>query len=103
MIPTPNKIDVLKAGTLDSWGEPTIGETIHIDGNLRSESKVVANNHGEEVVANFTVLFVGFVDLNTNDKIRFTEPNGAIVEKAPINVKFMRDLDGSVAFTKAVL
>jgi hypothetical protein len=103
MIPTPHKIEVLKAGQLDVWGDPTITETIQLDGNLRSQSQVVENAHGQEVVANYTVLFIGFVDVNTNDKIRFTEPNGAIVEKSPIQVKFMRDLDGSIGFTKAVL
>lgn len=103
MIPTNHKIEILKAGELDIWGEPTIGETIMIDGNLRSESKIVKNNNGEEVVSNYTILFVGFVDVKLTDKIRFTEPNNQVIEMPPIQIKFMRDLDGSVAFTKVVL
>lgn len=103
MIPTNHKIEILKAGTLDAWGEPTITETIQIEGNLRTQSKVVTNNYGEEVVSNFTILFIGFVDVKLKDTFRFTEPNGEIVEKSPIQLKFMRDLDGSVGFTKVIL
>ncbi|WP_427036500.1 hypothetical protein [Cytobacillus pseudoceanisediminis] len=103
MIPTPHKIEILKAGDLNVWGEPSVAETIQVNGNIRTQSRVVKNNQGEEVVSSYTVLFVGFVDITSNDKIRFTEPNGEVVEIAPITVKFMRDLDGSVGFTKAVL
>lgn len=104
MIPTPHKIEILKTnGELDIWGEPTISETIPLQGNIRSESKIVINSNGEEVVSNFTILFVGFVDITVNDKVRFIEPNAEVVESKPIQVKFLRDLDGSVAFTKAVL
>jgi hypothetical protein len=103
MIPTPHKIELLKAGELDAWGDPTISETIQLDGNLRTETKVVKDANGEDVLSSYTILFVGFVDVTLNDKIRFTEPNGQVVEKAPIQLKFMRDLDGSVGFTKVVL
>lgn len=103
MIPTNAKIEILKSGKPNVWGETPIVETIQIDGNLRSETKVVTNTLGDEMISNYTILFVGFVDVTTKDKIRFTEPNDEVIEKAPINVKFMRDLDGSVGFTKAVL
>ncbi|MDC3413964.1 hypothetical protein [Terrihalobacillus insolitus] len=100
MIPTPHSITVIKSNGLDAWGEPIEGEVIEIQGNLRTQTKVVRNNNGKEVVSSYTILFVGFVDVKHEDKVRFTEPNGEVKTLDPINVKFMRDLDGSVAFTR---
>jgi len=103
MIPMPHKIELLRMGEPDIWGESTIEETVQLNGNIRSRTQVVTNSYGEEVISNYRVLFHKFVDVKTKDKIRFTEPNGEVIESEPIQVKFMRDLDGSVAFTKAVL
>jgi hypothetical protein len=103
MIETPHKIEIIKAGELDIWGKPTNAETLLLEGNLRSSTKVVTNANGEEVVSNYTILFVGYVDVTVNDSIRFQEPNGEVIESLPIQVKFMRGLGGSVAFTKVVL
>jgi hypothetical protein len=100
MIPTPHSITIIKSNGLDAWGEPIAGEAIEIQGNLRSQTKVIRNNNGEEVVSSYTILFIGFVDVKHDDKVQFVEPNGEVKEIAPINVKFMRDLDGSVAFTR---
>lgn len=103
MIPTPHQIEILKADEPDIWGEPTYSEKIPVNGNIRSANEVVVNQYGEEVVSKHTILFKGFVDITVNDKVKFTEPNGQIVESSPIQVKFMRDLDGSVKFTKVVI
>lgn len=102
MIPTPHTIKILKSGGIDSWGDPIDGETIELKGNLRSQSKIVRNNEGQEVVSNYTVLFKGFEDIRHEDRIQFVEPNGEVKTIRPILIKFMRDLDGSVKFTKAV-
>lgn len=103
MIETPQKIEILKTGEHDIWGDPTISETIPVNGNLRSQTQIVRDDRGEEVVSNYTILFVGFVDISTDDKIRFIEPNNHVVETNPLQVKFMRDLDGSISFTKVVV
>jgi hypothetical protein len=102
MIPTPHSITIIKSNDLDAWGEPIAGETIELQGNLRSQTKVVRNTNGEEVVSSYTILFIGFVDIKHDDKIQFIEPNNDVKEYKPIEIKFMRDLDGSVAFTKVV-
>lgn len=103
MIPTHNEIDVIKAGELDMWGDPQAEEEKTYQGNIRSQMQVVTNSYGEEVVSNYTILFSGLVSLTTNDKIRFVEANGETIETNPISVKYMRDLDGTVGYTKAVL
>lgn len=103
MIPTPHEIEVLKAGETDIWGETTLTEILPLNGNIRSQTRVVTDSNGKEVVSNFTILFKGFVDIKTKDVIRFTEPNGEIVEMKPLQVKFMRDLDGSVAYTRVIV
>lgn len=103
MIETPHEITLIKTGEPDAWGEPSILEEIPLKGNIRSVHKLVRDDRGEEVVANFTIVFRGYVDVKNSDKIRFVEPNGVTVETHPIQVKFMRDFSGSVAFTKVVM
>lgn len=103
MIPTTVDFEIVKSAGLDVWGEPIAGETIFLKGNLRSQTKTVENSYGDEVVSEYQVLFVGFVDVNQEDEIRFTEANGEAKEFQPITVKHMRDLDGSVGFTKVAL
>lgn len=103
MIPTPHSIDLLKSGGLNIWGEPTEGVEIPLQGNIRSQSKFVRNRQGQEVVSEYTVLFIGVVDITHEDKIRFVEPNGEVKEYQPITIKFMRDLDGTAKFTKVVV
>lgn len=104
MIPTNHDIDVIKAGDdLDIWGNPIGNEPKHLKGNLRSQTGIVRDGNGEERVYQYSVLFVGYIDITTDDSIRFVEPNGEVVETLPLKVKFMRGLDGQVGFTKAVL
>lgn len=103
MIPFTEPIELIKAGELDIWGNPSLGETIELRANLRSETKVVKDGNGNEQVSAFTLLFVGVVDIRNEDTIRFTEANGEIIEMNPISVKFMRGLDGQPKYTKVVL
>ena len=103
MIPMNVAIEIIKAGEPDIWGETSVDEIIVKKGNIRSQTKVVTDGNGEEVVSNFTILFVGFVNVTMDDKFKFVEPNGRIIEKSAIDIKFMRNWDGSIGFTKAVL
>ena len=103
MIPTPHKVTVMRGEEVDVWGDVVQTESFDLDANVRSRIQVVTSIEGKEVVSNFTVLFVGLVGITEQDEIRFTEPNGMVVTMQPISVKFMRDLDGSVGYTKAVL
>lgn len=103
MIPTYHSIDVIKAGETNVWGDVGVSKSITKKGNIRSKTKVVTDTNGKEVVSNYTVLFIGMVNVTTHDTIKFTEPNGKVVEMSPITVKFLRDIDGSVGYTKAVL
>jgi len=104
MIPTNHEIIVSKAGeVLDIWGNPIEVEPVSIFGNLRSEMGIMKDANGDERTYNYTVLFVGFIDIGTDDRIEFLEPNNELVSLLPIKVKFMRDLDGSVGYTKVVL
>lgn len=100
MIPMHTSISIIKSDDLDVWGKPIAGETIDLKGNLRSQTKVVTNTNGEEVVSYYTILFEGFVDIRHADKVCFIEPNGEEKILQPIVIKFMRNLDGTVAFTK---
>ena len=100
MIPMNTSISIIKSAGLNAWGNPIEGETIELKGNLRSQTKVVVNNNGEEVVSSYTILFKGFVDVKHDDQVCFVEPNGEEKKIQPISIKFMRDLDGSVAFTR---
>lgn len=102
MFPTPHEIEILKAGDPDIWGETVYTDRLELNGNLRSQTQVITDSKGKEVVANYTILFKGFVDVKTKDKIRFIEPNNEVVEKNPHLVKFMRDFNGSVVATKVI-
>lgn len=103
MIPLPHDIKVLKVGEPDIWGKPAVEKELELKGNIRSRTQVVTNNQGEEVISNYRILLRRVVDVRMSDKIRFVEANGEVVESEPIQVKFIRDLDGSVAYTKVVL
>lgn len=103
MIPTPHKVTIVTGEEVDVWGDVVQTDSYEIDANIRSQIQVVTSIEGKEVVSNYTILFTGLVGITEQDEIRFTEPNGRDVTMQPISVKFMRDLDGSVGFTKVVL
>lgn len=103
MIPMTQDIKVSIVGEPDIWGKPEVLEERHLKGNLRSHSKIIIDQNGKEVVSEFTILFKGFVKMTVHDFITFTEPNDVTIESNPIQVKFMRDLSGKVAFTRVNL
>lgn len=104
MIPTNHEIIVSKSGDdLDIWGNPIEVEPVSIFGNLRSEMGIAKDANGDEQTYNYTILFIGFEKIGTEDRIEFLEPNDELISLLPIRVKYMRDLDGSVAYTKVVL
>lgn len=102
MIPTNQEVELIKSDVLNDWGEPVAGETVPMKCNLRSQSKTTTNTDGQEVVSEYQIVFIGFVGIDQSDTIRFTEPNGQTKGFEPITVKYMRDLGGSIAFTKVV-
>ncbi|WP_163530883.1 hypothetical protein [Halobacillus ihumii] len=103
MIPTPHDIQIVKAEGLDIWGDPIAGETLNLKGFVRSKTTVNDRTEGEDVVPEYTILFIGFVDVVHADEVRFTEPNGEVKTDQPNNIKFMRNIDGKVSFTKVVV
>lgn len=100
MIPFRHDVEIIKSGGLNDWGEVVAGETLELKGNIRSRTNIVVSLEGKETVSTFNILFEGFVKIVHKDKIRFVEPNEEIITSPPIAIKYLRDIDGSVAFTK---
>lgn len=102
MIPINHTVTWTPSLGLDVWGDPKPSEPVELECNVRSETKMVKNQQGQEVVSTLQVLFIGLVSVKYADSFTFVEANGEVLEMTPLNVKFMRDLDGSVEFTKVV-
>lgn len=94
---------VVASDELDVWGNPTGDITVVLYGNLRSQMGIARDSNGEEKSFNYTALFEGIIDIKQGDRIEFIEPNGETVRLEPIQIKFMRGLDGNVKYTKVVL
>lgn len=102
MIPINHKVVWTPSLGLDVWGDPKPSEPVELGCNVRSETKVVKNQNGEESVSTMQILFIGLQSVKVGDQFTFVEANGDVLEMSPIDVKFMRDLDGSVAYTRVL-
>lgn len=100
MIPLNHRVTIAKADGLDDWGFPVAGERITLPCNIREETKKTKNANGEEVVSVATILFKGYVAVDSDDTLEWSFPDGGSKSVAPVNVSVKRDLVGVAQFTK---
>ncbi|MCG7407695.1 hypothetical protein MH117_09690 [Paenibacillus sp. ACRRX] len=81
------------------WNEPVYGTPYEAKCRVTNETKLVRNQHGQEVVSSAQLLFNKLPKISTSDKFEFTDENGVTETYAPISIDPKRWLNGKAILT----
>lgn len=104
-VPTNSTINIIKAGSLDDWGELTDGETITVPAfvTTNSDNKTIPVSTGNEVVYNASALVFEPILIHETDTITWTDTLGQTHSGQPLSVSVRTDLGGAYTYTKVVI
>lgn len=100
MIPLPDTVTVIRAGTLDKWGEASEAGRETYRGRVDPKVETVTDQTGREVVTKATILLRGAVQVGAGDLIEWTDAVGVLHTEKPVSVAILRDLGGKPLFTQ---
>jgi hypothetical protein len=103
MIPLNDTLTIKRATGFDDWGKP-IGEVeIVVKCRIDYSTQIVKDKNGADVVSKANILIDAFVEVQYEDTLEWTDPNGHINSESAVSIGYIKDFSSKVLFTKVVV
>lgn len=100
LIPLQDQVTVVTSSGIDNWGVPIEDKAFTYNCRMTEKSEKVLNNNGEEVISKTRFIIEGVADVDYDSTIEWVDSIGYEQSDSPLSIGFIKDMDGTVLFTK---